>query len=73
MFKYTLIKYHTKSGWRWKIKHQNGNIIATGGQGRRGYRRPSDMDISVGNLFRALGPGNYHVVVKAPKGSSYRG
>lgn len=68
--KYTLVKYHTKSGWRWKIIHQNGNIIANGGEG---YRRPSDMDRSLGNLFRAIGPGNYKVVVKGPKGSSYRG
>lgn len=64
MFKYTLEKRHTKSGWRWRIIHQNGNILANGGEG---YRRPGDMNRIVGNMFRAIGAANYNVVEIGPK------
>lgn len=69
--KYTLVKYHTRTGWRWKLTHKNGKIVANGGQG---YQRQVDMNRSIANLFCALGaPGRFDVVVKKPKGRSYRG
>lgn len=50
MKKYKIAVYRAKDGWRWRVTHRNGRIIADGAEA---YKRKGTLIRSVLNLFSA--------------------
>lgn len=49
--------YEDKSGdWRWRVKHQNGNILAVSSEG---YKNKQDMLDVINNLLNGIQNKNF--------------
>jgi uncharacterized protein YegP (UPF0339 family) len=53
----TIERYEDSSGeWRWRLRHDNGDII---GDGSEGYASKSNVDRAIGRVREYVGPADY--------------